>query len=298
MSDKKSLADQIRERLNANAGKEIAKVYKPGEALIQVDEWIQLKPFFKKGTGGEGFACGHITLLIGEPDSGKTTLLMEGMVACQKAGGVAYLIDSENKYSMERFALMGGDPESVIVLQPTTLEEAWDMIAAVLKDIKEMRENGIDAPMLLGWDSIPASVPGSVVDSESGDSHVAVDAKINNKNIRRLRSLIRETKTAFVAINHFYMTIPKPFQQSKLIVKGGEELSFLALMIIKTEQGAKLTRNVKGEEQKIGRMTRYTIHKGHVSARTINQSVYVVDKGILESKEEFAKYQKSLRGDY
>lgn len=293
-----SLVDKIRNRLNDNAGKDLIKTFNEKESLLQVKSWIPLKPFFKLATGGEGFPCGHVTQLIGKPDSGKTTLSMEGIVSCQKMGGIAYLIDSEHKFSMSRLKLMGGKPEEVMVVQTDTLEEAWDAIEKILNEIKTLREEGVTAPMIMVWDSVAASVPESIMTSDVGDAHIAVEAKLNNKNIRRLKQLIEKTETACVFINHYYMTQPKTkYEQSELIIKGGEEITFLSTLIIRTKQGAKITRTVLGEEQQIGRTTKFFIHKGHFHGRTITKDVSVVDVGILESPEELEKYKKSLRGE-
>lgn len=293
-----SLVDRIRNRLNENAGKELSKVFDADNDLLQVKSWIPLKPFFKEGTGGDGFPCGHISQLVGKTDSGKTTLMMEGMVVCQKAGGVVYLIDSEHKFSMSRLALMGGTPKDVIVIQVENLEEAWDAIERVLAESATLREEGFNGPMMMCWDSVAASVPESIMQSETGDAHVAVEAKLNNKNVRRLRSSIKKTGLCCVFINHYYMTQPKTkYEQSELIIKGGEELSLMSTLILLTKKGAKITRTIHGVEQQIGRTTRYTVHKGHFHGRTIVKDVSVVDIGILDTPESLEAYKKSLRGE-
>lgn len=292
-----SLVDRIRNRLNENSGKELVKTFGESENLLQVKSWIPLKAFFKLATGGEGFPCGHVTQIIGKPDSGKTTLMMEGMVSCQKLGGMVFLLDSEHKFSMSRFKLMGGKPEEIMVIQTNTLEEAWDGFEKILEEVKSLREEGITSPMMLAWDSVAASVPESIMTSEAGDSHMSVEAKMNNKNIRRLRQSIEKSELACVFINHYYMTVAKPFQQSELVIKGGEELTFLSTLIIRTQQGEKIERTILGEKQKIGRVTKFYVHKGHLHGRTINKDVNVVDIGILETDEELEAYKKSLRGE-
>jgi len=293
-----SLVDKIRNRLNENSGKELVKTFGEGDSLLQVKSWIPLKPFFKLGTGGEGFPCGHITQIIGKPDSGKSTLAMEGIVSCQKLGGIVFLIDSEHKFSMGRLALMGGKPTEVLVTPTDTLEEAWDALEKILAEVQTLREEGVKAPIMLVWDSVAASVPESIMQGEAGDAHFAVEAKLNNKNIRRLRQSIDKGELACVFINHYYMTNPKTkYEQPELIIKGGEELTFFSTLILRTKQGAKITRTVLGEEQQIGRTTRFYIHKGHFHGRTITKDVSVVDIGILETPEELAEYKKSLRGE-
>lgn len=296
---KLSLVEHMQKLFNDRAGKPVIKQFNTEESLQQISSWITLKPFFKQCTGGEGFPCGHITQIIGKPDSGKTTLVMEGMIACQQAKGVVFLIDAEHKFSLPRFELMGGKVKELSIIQVDTLEDAWEAINNVCITAQAMRDEGNTEPFMMVWDSVPASVPSRIMADDAGDAHVAVEAKINNKNIRKLRSAIRRTNLACVFINHYYMTQPKTkYEMPELIIKGGEEMTFLSTLIIKTKQGAKIEREVKGETQKLGRVTRFEPIKGHFHGRTIVKDVYVVDKGILETKEDLEEYKKELRGAY
>jgi RecA/RadA recombinase len=294
-----SLAEKMRARLNERKGEDYAKTFSSNEDLLQIKSWIPMKEFFKISTGGEGFPCGHITQIVGETDSGKTTCVMEGMVSCQKIGGVVYLIDSEHKFSMERLAMMGGNPQDVVVIQVESLEGGWDAIFDVCREVEAEREAGNKAPMMICWDSIAGSPSNKILEEEDATaSHVAVEAKINNKEIRKLRQIIKRTEVACVFINHYYTTMPAPGKPPKDVIKGGEELTFMSTLVIKTKKGKKLERGVKGETQKLGRETRFDVIKGHFHGRTIEKTVYVVDKGILQSAEEFDDYKKSLRGDF
>lgn len=293
-----SLIDKIRNRLNESSGKELVKTFGPDDNLLQVKSWIPLKKFFKEGTGGDGFPCGHITQIIGKPDSGKSTLMMEGMVACQKLGGVVFLIDSEHKFSMGRLEIMGGKPKEVLVTPTNTLEQAWDAIEKILAEVQTLRAEGVTAPIMLCWDSVAASVPEAMLEGSAEDAHFAVEAKLNNKNVRRLRQSIDKSEVSCVFINHFYMTNPKTkYEQPELVIKGGEELTFFSTLIMRTKQGAKIMRTVLGEEQQIGRTTRFFVHKGHFHGRTITKDVSVVDIGILETPEQLLEYKKGLRGE-
>ncbi len=292
-----TLVNRMKSLMNSDTEKQLIKTFSSTEDLLQVKSWIPLKKFFKEGTGGEGFPCGHITQIIGKPDSGKTTLIMEGIVACQKLGGAVFLIDSEHKFSLSRLELMGGKAEDLAVMQVDSLEDSWDSIYKVCAASETMRKEGNTAPIMLVWDSVAASVPKRIKEDEAGDHHVAVEAKINNKNVRKLKSWIKSTELCCVFINHYYMTQPKTrYEMPELVIKGGEELTFLSTLIIKTKQGAKIDREIKGETQKLGRVTRFEVQKGHFHGRTIVKDVYVVDKGILESKEDLEEYKKSLRG--
>ena len=312
MGKQTSLAEKMRDRINKKFGSNAVKTFGEDDPLLQVKNWIELPEFFKLASGGQGFPCGHLTQLIGEPDSGKTTLLMKGLVECQKAGGVTYLVDNENKFDMKRFALMGGVPDQLEVFQgqvlgtdkegndiikPLSLEDSWNFIEEVCKGVAELRSEGDTVPVMIGWDSIAAATPERIAaEKDSGDAHVAVEAKINNKNVRKIKHNLRQADIALVTINHFYTTMPAPGKPPKDIIKGGEELTFMSTLIVKTKKGAKLEREVLGEKQQIGRMTKYEIFKGHFHGRNLYKAVWVVDKGILESKEEYDEYKKTLKG--
>jgi hypothetical protein len=89
-----------------------------------------------------------------------------------------------------------------------------------------------------------------------------------------------------------------PGKPPKDIIKGGEELTFMSTLIVKTKKGEKIERDVLKHKQKIGRVTKFEITKGHFHGRTIVKDVYVVDKGILETEDELDSYKKTLRGEF
>lgn len=300
MSSNKDLIAKMRDRLNQKVGREdYARTFTEEQPLLQVKDWIEMPEWFQHSAGGKGIPVGHVTQIVGESDSGKTTLCTMAMVAAQKQGGIAFLIDSEHKFDMSRFKIMGGSPEDVVVMQVDSLEESWDALKNILDIVKEQRESGFTGNVLVFWDSIAASTPQKIHDEEeAGNAHVALEAKINNKNIRKHRSAIKELNIALLGVNHSYMTMPSPGKPPKEVVKGGEELYFLSTLILKTKKGAKLERGVKGETQKLGRITKFEVMKGHFHGRTINSDVYCVDIGILGTKEEFEEYKKTLRGDF
>ena len=295
MGDLKSLADQRRAMLNKSAKREVARIVTSAEDLLQVEEWIEMPPFFHKSVGGKGFPVGHLTQLVGESDTGKTTLAMLGMVQTQKAGGQVYLIDSEHKFSFQRFALMGGDPEAIVTLSVDNLEEGW----TACRDVVEMeraikKDNPETPPGFLLWDAIASSVSDKIIESEAEDAHVAVDAKINNMEVRKLKKPLRESGLAAVFINHTYMTMPR-FGYSKKVVKGGSELFYLSTLILETKKIKKLTREFTSVENKYGIEAKIEVFKGHLG-NAMAYPFYVVTRGILDNKADHDKYKAFLKG--
>lgn len=294
MTDTKKLAEKIRNNLNQKMGKEIARSLTSKEELLQVDDWIEMPEYFELAVGGKGFPCGHISQIVGESDTGKTTLLMSAMISTQKAGGIVFMIDSEHKFSFDRFALMGGVPEDIITISVESLEEAWNAFDEVSKQVEEIRASDPDVKILLAWDSIAASVPDAILDSEAEQKHVSVEAKINNTQVRRMRKRVRKNNIAAIFINHTYMSMPK-FGIAKEIVKGGSEIFFMSTLIVKTKRRAWLSREIKSMKQKYGIHALLEVFKGHLGGRKTTTEFYIVDKGILD-KNGLDDYKKEIKG--
>lgn len=293
------LLNRVKSKLNAK--KETVRTYDEDDNLMQIKSWIPVGEWFEEGTGGGGFPAGHITQVIGKSDSGKTTLVMEAMVKCQEAGGLVFLIDAEHKFSLGRFKKMGGKANELLILSCDSLEEAWNKIDEVCAEVEALRAEGETAPMMMVWDSVPASVPQKILDEEdAGDAHYALEAKINNKNVRKLRQRIKKTELCCVFINHFYMTTPKTkYEQAELIIKGGEEMYFMSTLIVLVKAGAMLTRDFTKDglklKQDFGKVSKFKVIKSHMGSRALRMEMNNVEIGLLDD-EELKEYQKTLRG--
>lgn len=311
-----NLAQQMRDRLNSSAkAKWDKKKKKEGEfqpvamnpleaeELGAFTEFIKMKPYFKYAVGVNGWPCGGISQIIGKSDSGKSTMLIEGMVSCQNENGIVFLIDSECKFDWGRFEDNGGKSEDVVVLPVDSLEAAWDAWWDVCHQIRELRKENPNIKIMTVWDSVPSSVANAILEEdEAGKAHFAIEAKLNNKNVRKLKKIIKQSKVAAVFVNHSYMSKPaNPMAQPEEIIKGGEELFFMSSLIIKLKKGKELTRQVtvNGEtfQQKIGRKSYVTVMKGHLGGRNAIMEMNVCGPGML-TREEFKEYQASLRGKF
>lgn len=295
MNNVRELADKMRKGLNEAAGKEIARNLTTEAELVQVTSWVEMGEYFQKAAGGLGWPSGHISQVIGESDTGKTTLVMNGMISAQKAGGICFLIDSEHKFSFERFRVMGGEPEAIIVISVDTLEESWDAWAKVCAQVATIRPKNPDVPIFCAWDSVCAAPPAALLEADAEDHHVSVEAKLNNKEIRKLRQRIREMNITAVFINHTYMTMPK-FGIPKEVIKGGSEMYFMSSLILKTKRRSWLDREVGGMRERFGTHSHLEVFKGHLGGKRSTTEFYIVESGILPDNKALAAYKASLKG--
>lgn len=293
MTDIKKLAAQMRDRFNEDAGDVIARNLTSAEELVQVSSWVPMGEYFAKAAGGPGWPSGHLSQVIGDSDTGKTTLVMSGMISTQKSGGICFLIDSEHKFSFDRFRVMGGCPEDIVVISVETLEDSWNAWAKVCAQVALIRPKNPEIPIFCAWDSVCAAPPKALLDAEAEDHHVSVEAKINNKEIRKLRLRIRELNITAVFINHSYRTMPK-FGPPVEVVKGGSEMYFMSTLILKTKRRAWLDRDVNKMNQRYGTHSYLEVFKGHLGGSRNTTEFYIVESGILEDKAALEAYKEKL----
>ena len=78
-----------------------------GNVKFKSQQWIPLSPAFQEVTSIPGIPMGHIVMLRGHSDTGKTTALLEAAVSAQKAGILPVFIITEMKWNWEHAIQMG-----------------------------------------------------------------------------------------------------------------------------------------------------------------------------------------------
>ncbi len=80
-----------------------------------------------------GLPPGGITELAGLDGSGKGTLALAALAACQRDGGLALLIDADGAVDPDSLVTVGVDIERLLLSCPTTAAEAWDIALALCR---------------------------------------------------------------------------------------------------------------------------------------------------------------------
>ena len=110
--------------------------------------------------GVGGVPRGRITEIHGAESSGKTTIAYHIVAEAQKAGGVAAFVDAEHSVDPEYARNLGVDINKLLISQPSTGEEALEIMDALV------RSGAIDVVVL---DSVAALVPKAEIEGEMGD---------------------------------------------------------------------------------------------------------------------------------
>ncbi len=77
-------------------------------------KWIPLSSAFQETTSVPGIPMGHIVLLRGHSDTGKTTAMIEAAVSAQKMGVLPVFIVTEMKWNWEHAQQMGFEMDPVV----------------------------------------------------------------------------------------------------------------------------------------------------------------------------------------
>ena len=100
-----ALSSELRSKFDLNKFKEKKMLNK--NVKFKEQKWIPLSNAFQETTSVPGIPMGHIALLRGHSDTGKTTALIEAAVSAQKMGVLPVFIVTEMKWNWEHATLMG-----------------------------------------------------------------------------------------------------------------------------------------------------------------------------------------------
>ena len=172
--------------------------------------------------GVGGVPRGRITEIHGAESSGKTTIAYHIVAEAQKAGGTAAFVDAEHSVDPEYARNLGVDINKLLISQPSTGEEALEIMDALV------RSGAIDVVVL---DSVAALVPKAEIEGEMGDSHMGLQARLMSQAMRKLNGSISKTNTAAIFINQIREKIGVMFGNPET-TPGGRALKFYASIML------------------------------------------------------------------
>jgi len=201
--------------------------------------------------GGGGLPRGRITEIYGAESSGKTTIALHVIAEAQKAGGMALFVDAEHALDTEYAQRLGVDIDRLYVSQPTSGEEALEIMDAMI------RSGAMDVVVL---DSVAALVPKNEIEGDMGDSHVGLQARMMSQALRKLGGTLNKTQTAAIFINQIREKIGVMFGNPET-TPGGRALKFWASCRLEVRRGEFL----KNGPDNIGCRTKVKVVKNKIA---------------------------------
>ena len=200
-----------------------------------------------------GLPKGRVIEIYGPESSGKTTLTLQVIAECQKAGGTAAFIDAEHALDPTYAVKLGVNIDDLLVSQPDTGEQALE-IADML-----VRSNSVDMVVI---DSVAALTPRAEIEGEMGDQLPGLQARLMSQALRKLTGNIKRSNCMVIFINQLRMKIGMMMPgQSPEVTTGGNALKFYASVRLDIRRiGA-----IKKGEEIIGNQTKIKVVKNKMA---------------------------------
>ena len=201
--------------------------------------------------GVGGLPRGRIVEIYGPESSGKTTLTLQVIAACQRQGGTAAFIDAEHALDPAYAKRLGVNVDELLISQPDTGEQALE-IADML-----VRSSAVDAVII---DSVAALTPKAEIEGDMGDQHMGLQARLMSQALRKLTANIKRSNTLVIFINQIRMKIGVVFGNPETTT-GGNALKFYASVRLDIRR----IGSVKNGDEIIGSETRVKVVKNKVA---------------------------------
>ncbi len=251
MDDNKSKA------LNA-ALSQIEKQFGKNSVMRLGDNTVQAVEAVSSGSltldialGIGGLPKGRIVEIYGPESSGKTTMTLQAIAECQKAGGTCAFIDAEHALDPQYARKLGVDIDNLLVSQPDHGEQALE-IADML-----VRSGAVD---MIVVDSVAALTPKAEIEGEMGDSHMGLQARLMSQALRKITGNAKRSNCMVVFINQIRMKIGVMFGSPETTT-GGNALKFYASVRLDIRR----IGQVKEGDEIVGSETRVKVVKNKMA---------------------------------
>lgn len=257
--DMTKLAENIRKEFKDKPN--LSKRVGVGSNLSKLSDsdFITMPPWWKKVTGVPGLPFGKLVMIAGDSDSGKTSTAIEAMKAAQSQGvGVIY-VETENKTTEADLKNWGVDPDSILLVQSSIAEEAFELLFSAWDKFKEQYPG---EKLLIVFDSIGnvVSKRDSEISLTEQDSKPGGKGKTNRLAINKMISKRDEDNAAILILNYTYDNIGSPGKTNA----GGKAVNFFSSLTYQTSRKAWIESQVKGKKVRAGALVVWKLFKNHL----------------------------------
>jgi hypothetical protein len=319
---KDSLTAAVSDEMKANFNLEKFKEKKllTGNVKFKEQRWIPFSEALQESVSLPGAPMGHITLLRGHSNTGKTTALLELAINAQKMGILPVFIITEMKWSWEHAKQMGFQVDDVVDTETgevtdykgfflyadrgslNTIEDVAEFIADLLD---EQRKGNLPYDLCFFWDSI-GSIPCKMSVEANKNNPMwnagAMSQQFGNFINQRFPLSRKESShytNSMVAINKIWVAPAENiFSQPKMKMKNGETMFLDASVVITfgniTNSGtSKMKATKDGKEVEFAVRTKVAVDKNHVTGlQTKNTVVATIHGFITDDPKDVNEYKK------
>ena len=323
---KKSLSEAVSSEIQANFNLDGFKSKKglTSKAKFKEQEWIPLSSAYQEVTSVPGIPMGHIVLLRGHSDTGKTTALLEAAVEAQKRKILPVFIITEMKWSWDHAQMMGLNINEVIdeetgevidyngnfiYVDRETINSIEDVSGFILDLIDEQKKGNLPYDLLFLWDSI-GSVPCEMSIKSNKNNNEwnagAMSTQFGNSVNQRITLSRKESSpytNTLVCINKVWTSKPaSPMGRPKLMNKGGYAMWFDSTFVVTfgnvMSAGTSKIKAIKdGKQVEFAKRVNIQIDKNHINGVTTRGKIVMTPHGFIDDSDKALKIYKEEQSE-
>lgn len=320
-NDKDSLMEAVSKELKSKFDLNKFKEKKSlgGNVKFKEQKWIPFSPAMQEALSIPGIAMGHINIVRGASNTGKTTTSIEAAVSAQKMGVLPILIITEMKHSWEHWKTMGFEMNEIkdkdgnvfdydgffIYKDRGKLSSIEDVADFIIDLLNEQDKGNLPYDLLFLWDSV-----GSIacrLSIEQGKNNPMWNAGaiatqfgnfINQRIILSRKEESKYTNTFLIINKTGVAPAENIFSQPRMTNKGGNTFYYDASLCLTfgnvTNSGtSKIKAQKDGKDVEFALKTKVACDKNHVNGITTKNTVISTIHGFIpDDPKEVAKYKK------
>lgn len=279
--------------------------------------WIPLSPAFNSVIGLPGIPVGHLIMLRGHSNTGKTTCLLEAAVQAQKMGKLPVFIISEMKWSFEHAKIMGFQVDETkddkgnisysgnfLYVDRNTINSIEDVGAFILDLLDEQSKGNLPYDLVFLWDSVGSlqsemSIKSGKVNNEwNALGYAQVFGNVVNQKIILSRKESNPYTNTLIFTNKIWVEKPaNPFDGPKIKPRGGNTMFGDSSLVITfgniSNAGThKLKATKDGKEVEFASRTKIQVDKNHINGVTTLGKVVATPHGFIsDDKDDIDEYK-------
>jgi hypothetical protein len=319
---KKSLSEAVSKEIKGKFDLNTFKTKKGigGNVKFKDQEWIHFSKALQDVLSIPGIPHGHLSMVRGKSDTGKSTVAVELAINAQKRGILPVLIITEMKHSWNYWRNMGFQMEDVVDKETgeildyegffiyrdrSTISSIEDVASFIIDMLDEQKKGNLPYDLLFIWDSV-GSIPCDMSIAQGKNNPMwnagAIATQFGNFVNQKIMMSRKEgslyTNSLFIVNKTGVMPAESVMSQPKMTNKGGDTFYFDCSLAITfgniTNSGTSRIRAVKGGKKvEFAYRTKVVCSKNHVNGVATAGNVISTAYGFIDDdKKAIDKYKK------
>jgi hypothetical protein len=288
--------------------------------------WIPFSAALQEALSIPGIPMGHIAMVRGKSNTGKSTMTIETAVNAQKMGVLPVLIITEMKHDWNHWKMMGFDIEDVvdestgeiidqngffIYRDRSTLNSIEDIATFIIDLLTEQKKGNLPYDLLFVWDSVGSIACDMSIEKGSNNPMWNAGAIatqfgnfINQQIVMSRKESSKYTNTLFIVNKVGVAPALTPMSQPKMTNKGGDTFYYDASLCLTfgnvTNAGtSKLSATKDKKKVEFALRTKIACDKNHINGVATTGTIVSTAHGFIpDSPTAIDKYKKSHASEW